>query len=57
MLLNAKWLTYCTGEYKGIDDKYGNPSPYFPEYPAGQIKPADLGEKGPRFPARRPYRQ
>lgn len=29
MLLNAKWLTYCTGEYKGIDDKYGNPSPYF----------------------------
>ena len=29
MLFGAKWLTYCTGEYKGLEDKYGNPSPYF----------------------------
>ena len=29
MLLNSKWITYNTGEYKSADDKYGNPSPYF----------------------------
>ena len=29
MLLNSKWITYTTGEYKSADDKYGNPSPYF----------------------------
>ena len=29
MLLSSKWLTYKTGDYKGIDDSYGNPSPYF----------------------------
>ena len=29
MLIGSKWLTYCTGEYKGLEDKYGNPSPYF----------------------------
>ena len=29
MLLFSKWITYTTGEHKGMDDKYGNPSPYF----------------------------
>ena len=29
MIFNAKWIAYTTGEYKGIDDRYGNPSPYF----------------------------
>lgn len=29
MLMKSKWITYTTGDYKGIDDKYGNPSPYF----------------------------
>lgn len=29
MLLNSKWVTFSTGDYKGADDKYGNPSPYF----------------------------
>lgn len=29
MLLHSKWITYPTGDFKGPDDKYGNPSPYF----------------------------
>ena len=29
MLLFSKWITYTTGDPKGMDDKYGNPSPYF----------------------------
>ena len=29
MLLHSDWISYTTGEYKGADDKYGNPSPYF----------------------------
>ena len=29
MLLFSKWITYTTGDHKGMDDKYGNPSPYF----------------------------
>ncbi len=29
MITGSKWLNYCTGEYKGLEDKYGNPSPYF----------------------------
>lgn len=29
MHFNAKWITYPTGEYKGLEDKYGNPAPYF----------------------------
>ena len=29
MLFDSKWITYKTGEYKGVDDKYGNPAPYF----------------------------
>ena len=29
MFYNAKWITYQTGEYKSINDRYGNPSPYF----------------------------
>ena len=29
MIFNSQWITYKTGEYKGADEKYGNPSPYF----------------------------
>ncbi len=29
MLMTSKWITYKTGEPKGADDIYGNPSPYF----------------------------
>lgn len=29
MLLQSKWITYKTGEYKDMHAKYGNPSPYF----------------------------
>lgn len=29
MLITSKWITYPTGEPKGLEDKYGNPSPYF----------------------------
>ncbi|MBQ9805584.1 MAG: family 78 glycoside hydrolase catalytic domain [Clostridia bacterium] len=29
MLLKSKWITYQTGEYKDLNEKYGNPSPYF----------------------------
>jgi len=29
MLLQSKWITYKTGEYKDLNAKYGNPSPYF----------------------------
>ncbi|MBQ4052276.1 MAG: family 78 glycoside hydrolase catalytic domain [Clostridia bacterium] len=29
MHFNTKWITYKTGEYKTLDDRYGNPSPYF----------------------------
>ena len=29
MLYNAKWITFPTGDYKGLEDKYGNPAPYF----------------------------
>ena len=29
MLLCSQWLTYKTGDYKGLEDHYGNPSPYF----------------------------
>ena len=29
MLLQSKWITYRTGEYKGRDARYGNPAPYF----------------------------
>ncbi len=29
MHFNTKWITYKTGEYKTLDDQYGNPSPYF----------------------------
>ena len=29
MLMNSKWITYTTGAYKGCDEPYGNPSPYF----------------------------
>ena len=29
MLMNSKWITYATGEYKDENARYGNPSPYF----------------------------
>lgn len=29
MRFHAKWIYYQTGEYKDLDAKYGNPSPYF----------------------------
>lgn len=29
MHFNAKWIGYETGDYKGIEDRYGNPAPYF----------------------------
>ena len=29
MLLTSQWLYYITGEPKGLEDPYGNPSPYF----------------------------
>ena len=29
MLLQSKWITYKTGDYKDLNEKYGNPSPYF----------------------------
>lgn len=29
MLLHSDWISYTTGEYKGADARYGNPSPYF----------------------------
>lgn len=29
MHFNAKWITYTTGPYKSIEDRYGNPAPYF----------------------------
>ena len=29
MLLHSKWITYTTGEHKGLEDRYGNPAPYF----------------------------
>ena len=29
MLLHSDWISYSTGEYKGADEAYGNPSPYF----------------------------
>lgn len=29
MLLKSNWITYQTGEYKDMHEKYGNPSPYF----------------------------
>ena len=29
MLLHSDWISYGTGEYKGADEAYGNPSPYF----------------------------
>ena len=29
MFFNAKWITYPTGDYKGLEDQYGNPAPYF----------------------------
>ena len=29
MLLQSKWITYQTGDYKDMHAKYGNPSPYF----------------------------
>lgn len=29
MHFNAKWIGYETGEYQGIEARYGNPSPYF----------------------------
>ncbi len=44
MHFNAKWITYETGEYKGIDAKYGNPAPYFRKKftPKGAVKKAEL---------------
>ncbi len=44
MLLNSKWITYTTGEYKTADDKYGNPSPYFRKQfdVCGEIDSAEL---------------
>ncbi|MBE6712264.1 MAG: alpha-L-rhamnosidase [Ruminococcaceae bacterium] len=29
MHFNAKWINYETGEYQGIEARYGNPAPYF----------------------------
>ena len=29
MDFKANWIKFETGEYKGMDEKYGNPSPYF----------------------------
>ena len=44
MHFNAKWITYETGDYKGIDAKYGNPAPYFRKKftPKGAVKKAEL---------------
>ncbi len=44
MLFNAKWITYPTGEYKGLEDKYGNPAPYFRHTFSlrGAVKKAEL---------------
>lgn len=44
MLFRSKWITYQTGEYKGIDDKYGNPAPYFRKTfsLSGEVKCATL---------------
>lgn len=44
MLFNAKWITYPTGEYKGLEDRYGNPAPYFRHTFClkGKVKKAEL---------------
>ena len=44
MLFDCKWITYKTGEYKGANDKYGNPSPYFRKTfsLSGKVKKATL---------------
>ena len=44
MLFDSKWITYKTGEYKGADDKYGNPAPYFRRLfsLSGKVKKAEL---------------
>lgn len=40
MLMHSDWITYTTGEYKGLEDKYGNPAPYFRKAFALKEKPA-----------------
>lgn len=44
MLLDSKWITYTTGEYKDADAPYGNPSPYFrKEFDlSGVVKKAEI---------------
>ena len=44
MLFDSKWITYKTGEYKGVDDKYGNPAPYFRRQfsISGDVKRAEI---------------
>ena len=44
MLFDSKWITYKTGEYKGVDDKYGNPAPYFRRSFSifGEVKKAEI---------------
>ena len=44
MHFNAKWIGYETGEYKGIEDRYGNPAPYFRKTFSckGKVKKAEI---------------
>lgn len=44
MHFNAKWIGYETGEYKGIEDRYGNPAPYFRKAFScrGKVKKAEI---------------
>lgn len=44
MRFHSKWITYATGGYKGSEDLYGNPSPYFRKTFTlkGEVKKATL---------------
>ncbi len=44
MLLHSNWISYSTGEFKGVDARYGNPSPYFRKtfVTVGKVKAATL---------------
>ncbi len=44
MHFNAKWIGYETGDYKGIEDRYGNPAPYFRKefLCRGKVKKAEI---------------
>ena len=46
MLLHSKWITYTTGEHKGLEDRYGNPAPYFRRSFALEKTPASACKSG-----------